>query len=290
LYGAVHLRLANWNLHHFCIVAESHAGVRSSCFAALPAITNDTIKTHTAPVLLSRGTDITEMLLAGAASSDSLISKRAVQSADDIVHLHAVPAQLPQETWTAVHACWHHWRALYESLSGYMVELLQPTWKTHVPPLVDALRQLQPHSSNLAPTVSLTHRHRRHFMYENLPKAGKRSPNGAVGILRGSPETNWLCVLCEKALRHPNAPAQRFLASCVLAIASEGHKFGDLFPEEWLTTTLAEALFDWTLTGSALEYATAVSLMCQLFLGAIGIVFCNCGSTCSVCSEPVQKW
>jgi hypothetical protein len=198
------------------------------------------------------------MLLAGAADGDTLAAKRALQSAEDVLALHEQPADIPQEAWAAVHTCWGHWQALYQSLSGYMVQLLQSTWKAHVPPLLSSLQKLLPYSRKIPSSLSLILPHTKHLLSITASKATQ-----AAGAPRehqsSSPETtNWLCVLCERALQHPNASAQRFLASCVLAMASESQMPGGLFPDEWLTTVLAEALFEWTLTGNALEYAAAV--------------------------------
>lgn len=216
------------------ISPSTHAGVRRGCYAPLRALASAAARAPVLKLAIAKDADLWGLVMAGACDSDTLARKRCRECVQDLAALQAPPEAMPAEVWGAVEAFWAHWLALYDSLSGYALELVQPTWKAHLPGLLAAV-------------------------------GAASGAAGAWGVVplrcsvpgSASNEQNWLSVLFNQGMKHQNPLVQRFLATCMLGAAMPRSE-GLFLPDAWLPTDLAAALSKFEVTGGALQYLAEV--------------------------------
>ena len=211
------------------------AGVRRGCFAPLLAVIGTAAGTPALRNALSGGPSVWALVMQGLSESDTLVRKRCRQCVQDLASLQQRPDTASAESWHADRAFWAHWLALHDSLSGYALELVQPTWRAHLPGLLAVAATLVDGDDSSWSAVTLRCR-----------------PSAAAGS-----EQSWLSLLLHQGLKHQNPLVQRFLASCALLAATPGSG-SPLLPVSWAMSDLAGALSRFEVTGAALRHLAEV--------------------------------
>jgi hypothetical protein len=205
-----------------------HVGTQRSAYAVLMQLSQAAVEHAPVARAVLQHARTRQRLFAGLADEDALARKRCRQAFACVLSAHTQPPDMPQEAWITLHESWGHWLALYDSLDSYALPLLQATWKTHLPTLLEQVNAMATQAQNVSELLDL-----------QLSSATSSAESGTAG--RGGTQASWMCLLLERGMAHKGAYVKRFLALCALEAFDAGAG-GVAAPWEWLCGSLVCAL------------------------------------------------